>query len=338
MASGPAGRAWARFVATCWYPIKAIWNALAGGSKTVVATTNPFFLPFVMIVTRGIHRSPVIALLYDLYPDALEARGIVDSGSIGARLGTWMNRVVMRHADGVVFIGDHMASHARQRYGEPETGMVAVTGASRAEHVGVPAGQRYRSPDGLLLSYVGNLGQMHDWATAAEALPEVLSEDLRFVCAASGPGEPIWSKSLTSQSGKSAWFVGPLGDEEWRELLAETDISLVTLRSEAANTSIPSKLFSAMAAGCAIVAVAPAESDLAVVVESDNCGTVIAPGDAKALAAELRRMCEDRDALECFQKASLESIEARYDISKLAERWQDFIDRVESSRGSGKTA
>jgi len=328
MASGAFGRLQARLVASVCYPFSAVANALFSSAKTVVATTNPFFLPFVLTATRHLHRKPVIALVYDLYPDALEASGLVERASIGTRAGSWMNRFVMRRADGVVFIGEHMAEHAKTRYGRPKVEMIAVTGASRAEHTGVSVQQDFRPEGGVLLSYVGNLGKMHDWETVAGGLPRVLGQNVRFVCAASGPGEPIWSAKIGSAVDGTTDFIGPLPDEPWRQLLAETDISLVTLRREAVHTSIPSKLFSAMAAGCAIVAVAPERSDLASVIRREQCGIVVEPGDPDELANELQRLCEDRDRLAKYKQAAVDAVENHYDIARLAERWKLFIGTI----------
>lgn len=335
MSSGALGRLRARSRAILGFPVIASLDAFRGGNKTIVATTNPFFLPFVLILSKAIHGRTVIALLYDLYPEALEASGTRRFPGIAASVCGWLNRFVLSNADGVVFIGKQMAAHIRGRYSDPRKQMVAETGAMLREHEGVSPGGRAEA--GWLLSYVGNLGRVHDWHTVAEALPKIVSENVKLVCAASGPGVELWKKVSRNLSGESVEFVGPLGDQAWCELLAKTDVSLVTLRSEAVFTSIPSKLFSAMAAGCAIVAVAPRGSDLAEVITRHRCGRVVAPGDALGLVTALDDLFRDPQELKRCQAVARDAVASHYDISRLAERWEGFLEEARQTRlpGSG---
>lgn len=333
MSSGSLGRLRARAGAMLFFPVAAGVDALRGEDKVVVSTTNPFFLPFALTLGKALHGRTVVALLYDLYPEALEATGNRRPNKIAARIGSWMNRFVMGKADGVVFIGKKMADHVRSRYGDPRRELIAETGAMSSEYEGTWTEDS--SEDRQILSYVGNLGLVHDWETVAQALPEVLSEGVRLVCAASGPGVDRWEQALGHLHTGLTEFVGPLDDQPWRELLVATDISLVTLRSEAAHTSIPSKLFSAMAAGCAVVAIAPEESDLADVVTDHQCGRVVSPGDTTGMIAALNELLNDREELDRCKAAAKRAVEDHYDISVLAEKWQSFLLEARKGRTPG---
>jgi len=334
MASGSLGRLRARLGAFIRFPLATLSATMRNRRAVVVPTTNPFFLPGFVVATRPLHRRPVVPLVYDLWPDAAEVSGALDSGSWPTRFAARFNRWWLHRSDGVVFIGPNMASRIGERYGYPQRSAIIETGADLTEfldaygEVGTSSLDRWLK-EGFVVSYVGNMGVMHDVDTLAQAVgllePDAAAHGVRVLIAASGPGPDRLRAHWGDFDEKLIRFEEPLPDDMWRRALIGSDVALVTLRDEAADTSLPSKTFSAMAAGCAIVAVAPAGSDLAQCVESSGAGTVIAPGDAWGLAETLMAYNTDPELLCSHQAAASTAARERYDMPALARRWDDFL-------------
>ncbi len=331
MASGAIGRARARIGSMLVFPFRAIAHGLFRRPSVLVATTNPFYLPLVLIATRPLHWVPVVALVYDVYPDALEVSGVATPAPL-ARIAAGANRFWLSRADAVVFIGPEMAEHVRGRYGSPPCWELIETGASVSEfdtgcaHAADVESELKRWCRGkVVASYVGNMGQMHDWETVCRAVPRVLADPalarLAFVVAASGAGAETLATQWSGLAPDRVRFEPPLPDPAWARLLSSSSIALVTLKDGASKTSIPSKTFSAMAAGNAVVAVAPAGSDLAAVIARERCGAVVSPGDVDGLVHALRRLALDPEALRVARDRGRGAIAARYDIRVLAGRW-----------------
>lgn len=337
ISNGSAGRFASRLVSHAGFPVHTLFQAALRPSRVLVPTTNPFILPTVMVLGRGIHRRPVVPLVYDLYPDALEAAGMERLDALKA-LAESANRYCFGHADGVVFIGRRMGEHARKRYGEPRRWIVLETGASMAEMEAAAAPEsaetdlerwcHHRS----VISYVGNMGRVHDWETLAESIPQVLRRQklakAGIVIAASGPGAEVLRQRWSGRSPDDVRFEPPLADRPWARLLLRTSISVVTLKESARYTSIPSKTFSAMAAGNAIVAVAPRESDLGDLVVENGCGVVVRPGDVDGLTATLLDLLTDDSRLRTLRDNAVRAVRERYDIGILARRWCTFLSEV----------
>jgi colanic acid biosynthesis glycosyl transferase WcaI len=123
-----------------------------------------------------------------------------------------------------------------------------------------------------------------------------------------------------------------LPDREWARLLVRSELSLVTLRREANRTSIPSKTFSAIAAGAAVVAVAPEDSDLGTTIHRHGAGVLIEPGDVDGLVAALVRLSSDDRARASLRGAAHAAAVTHYDIPALARRWATFLDTLEAGR------
>src|SRR5690606_2511692 len=160
----------------------------------------------------------------------------------------------LRHADAVVFIGNHMARQVTERYGAPRRSCVIETGAVAAEFSAPIAASAPSTSLGafcegkVVISYVGNLGHVHDWETLSEGLSRLLSGENRAVAviAASGPGVESLKRALGGIATDRLRFEPPLSDADWAWLMSRTDIALITLKDSAKHTSIPSKVFSAM--------------------------------------------------------------------------------------------
>ena len=337
MADGELSRTWARLRSLVFFPLRVAFEARARRLRAIVATTNPFILPAILVALRPLHGSRVVSLVYDLYPDAFEVDGAIASRSALGRVLEGINRYWLARADGVVFIGKRMADHVKSRYTEPKRYRVIETGANASEFLGgnpPPAAIELAQWCGerKIVSYVGNLGRMHDWRTLAEAGPRFLAKhlDAAFVIASSGPGADALKKEWADIPADRVRFTAPLTDDVWAWLLSRSSVSVVTLKREAAHTSIPSKAFSAMASKCAIVAIAPRESDLGDVVALEECGYLVPPGHVDECVKALGKLVSDpSDLLRC-QNNAFSAVCERYDIELLSHEWIRFLQEIEA--------
>ena len=343
MSVGRHGQILARAGAFGVFPALAVVKALIGAEGVLIPTTNPFFLPHLLLATSAWHGHRVVPLIYDMYPDAWEAAGMAGKDSRLSNFVTSLNRWLFANADAVVFIGENMARYAIKRYGKPRVWRVIETGAdlNEFEHAENKLSDAGRELDEwlngrMLMTYTGNLGCVHDWRTLANGLSLVLSSplkgDVACLIAASGPGA-IYLKNRLKGLGKSTIrFEEPLDDERWAQTMARSSISLVTLAEKAVHTSIPSKTFSGMAAGNAIVAISSNGSDLSDVVIRHKCGHVLYPGDVEGFALAVEKLVCDREWRSQCANNARNAVLTNYDMPLLAEKWKVLLSEVASKR------
>jgi colanic acid biosynthesis glycosyl transferase WcaI len=72
--------------------------------------------------------------------------------------------------------------------------------------------------------------------------------------------------------------------EIFPEMLAASDINLVTLNAGAALSSLPSKIFNVMASARPVLAVTPPGSEVMQIVETAGCGWNVPPASPEKLA------------------------------------------------------
>ncbi len=318
-AAGRLGRAVAR-LAGLLFPL-TVRLGPAAGPRVVVATTNPFWLPTLLALRRV---RPLVTLVYDVYPDALEVRW---------RIPGWLRGILrravghgLRRSDVVVVLGDRVRAALAERYGLGERIAVIPTGADPAAFRDTAADDvAIEAPPGtVLVSYVGNSGSMHEGRTLGLALADVLARrtDVRAVIATRGDRAHELHDAL--RDSPRVRLAAGLDEGPFRATLARTDVALVTLAAGAGLASVPSKVYAALAAGCAVLAVAPDDSDLADLVRASGAGLVVPPGDVGAATAALERLVTD-EALRSGCAAAARTAAEDLTPTALARRWAPLL-------------
>jgi len=300
-------------------------------ADVIVTTTNPFWLPTV-VAWRA--RVPMVVLVYDVYPDSLETRLRVPV--VLVRL---IDRLVgsgLRHADAVVMLGARMREALVARHGLAAPMAVIPTGGDPAVFIDAPAtdaGLAARLEGRTVIGHVGNAGSVHDVATLAAAIRTVHR---------ARPGRT--AVVIATRGDRAAELLGPLAglpDVEvlppldgptWRWLTARIDVTCVGLGPSSGIVSMPSRVHSTLAAGGAVLAVAPMDSDLADLVRSTGAGRVVAPGDVEAATSELATLVDDAQARADHAAAARRAAE-RSTPEALAQAWAGIVTAAVETHG-----
>lgn len=79
--------------------------------------------------------------------------------------------------------------------------------------------------------------------------------------------------------------------------MESADVALVTMSPGSETVVMPSKTYSAMMAGQAILAIAPENSDLVDLIKTVDCGWWLEPGDVAGIEAALKVIDSDPELL-----------------------------------------
>lgn len=298
----------------------------------VVVCTNTFYAPAVALRAAARRRVPVVSWIFDLFPDVLVAGGKIRAGGMLDRSLGRLTRSVFRGAAANVFLGERLRRYAEARYGEGQRSLVIPVGADgTALAHSVPASRTPGDPLGIL--YCGNLGRMHETATLADLMREPGIAGWRMEFRGHGAGfRDLASVAARSGLGDRVLFGGSLADSVWATTMQAADIALVTMKPGAEGLVIPSKTYSAMVAGQAVLAICPLESDLADTIRADDAGWVVAPGDVAGLRAVLATAVARPDEVLAKRRNAFRAGRERYDQKVLAARWVELLSTVASAR------
>jgi colanic acid biosynthesis glycosyl transferase WcaI len=282
-----------------------------------VVTTNPFFAP-ALVARAGRGRAATVNWLFDLFPEALVQAGKIAPGSWAARSCAALTRYALRNCSATVFLGERLRAYAENAHGPAKRSAVIAVGADGSPFADSPPQPTAPGLPPRIL-YSGLMGSMHDTATLAAAWSERQFRQLDWVFHAGGEGYARLKRSSATPS-RAVWGE-PLPEPAWQRTMLEAQVALVTIAPGAERVVMPSKTYSALVAGQAVLAICPRGSDLADLVARHDCGWVVEPGDVAGL----------RSALERIGRAPGEVLEKRrnafaaghrfYDVGQLLPAW-----------------
>ncbi len=293
------------------YSLQLAWHLCCHGRRyrSLLVVSNPPLAPLLAPLARR----PYALLLYDLYPQVLAQLGLppVVLAPITA-LWCWANRRVFASAERVFTLSDAMAAELRPAFASDALWRRKVevippwADTSRLQPDSAAAASfRYKQgidPGQLLITYSGNLGLTHPLEPLVDAAALLAAAQVQLLLIGDGPKRvALEHRAAALQLPPfSLRFLDPLPLDELPASLSAADLAVVALDGPAASASLPSKTFSALACGTPLLALAPASSALAQLVQLHGCGVVIEPGPAAAtgLAAAITAFAADRSLLQ----------------------------------------
>jgi colanic acid biosynthesis glycosyl transferase WcaI len=262
--------------------------------------------------------------LQDLQPDAAINLGMAKSSML-VRVFKTLASIAYRGAWRISGVSRGMLDVLRKR-GVPEAKLRCFPNGTYPV-IQVPKG-RFRAlncfdPDKFLVIYSGNIGVKQGLEQLILAIRSVRNPAVQMIiCGNGAQKKPL----LEMAAGvPNIWFKGMLNVKDYREMLTDADLMVVSVVSGSGSSFFPSKLLSACAAGKPVVAICDADSELAMVVERNHCGVVVQPGDAGGLARWLEQLSSDPKQLEPMGRAAKE----------LGDRflWSDVLEKFTKEAG-----
>lgn len=143
---------------------------------------------------------------------------------------------------------------------------------------------------GCVVLYAGLHGLAQGLEQIIEAADRLRDTSITFVLVGDGPVKRALASEAEARGLSNIKFLDPLPQEQMPALIAAADIVLVPLKT-AIPGAVPSKLYEAMSAGRALVAIASGEA--ADIVSQHRAGVVVAPGDIQGLSTSLLDLARD---------------------------------------------
>jgi glycosyltransferase involved in cell wall biosynthesis len=233
------------------------------------------------------------------------------SSGVRRRIYEWGDRIIGRLATRIVCVSEAERRAAlAARVCSPER-MVTIPNAADVS----VATRAVENGDVPTIISVGRLAAPKDFPTLLRALARLEPGSFRARVVGDGPERgALESEAGRLGLGTAVEFLGERADVA--DLLARSQLFVLATRSEAHPISV----LEAMAAGLPVVA-----SDVGGVPELlDGHGFLVAPGDADALAALLRRLVEDGELRSQQGLLARRAAETTFDLSRFHRAYLDL--------------
>lgn len=287
----------------------------------VMALTTPPLIGLVALMIGRLRGMRTIALVQDMYPEVAVALGTLRAESLFTRLLEWLSRDVLRGADRIIVLGECMRERVAQKIGaEYSHAIDVIHNWADGEKIRPLDGERnpFREEHGWSDSFVvifsGNLGRVNEFATVLEAAQRLRErEDIVFVFIGDGVKAGGIESFARQHKLGNVRLLPYQSRESLPYSLAAGDAQLVTLSEGLAGLSVPSKTYAVLAAGRPVLFVGDPRSDAARLVSENECGAVIAAGDADGLAKVIAAWSTDAAHVKRLGRAARKVFERRFE-------------------------
>lgn len=316
------------------YVFLAVPRALFVKCDAVLAMTDPPFEGIVGAFVAMLKREPYLYNIRDMYPDMAVGGSIVKPGLL-ARIWERLHRWALRRADCVVVLGEDMKNRILSKGTNADKLEIVRDGAeiappdAAAPELDPEVVQKIRADFRFVLLHAGNLGFYGAWETLLAAAKELTAENIGFVFV----GEGAQRDSLASAAANipNVRFLPFFPGSKIPSVLAAADVHLVTVKRGLEGVVVPSKMYGILAAGKPIVAVAPAETDVAALGAKQGFGLATDPDRPADLVAAIRILAADGNRMKQMGTAAKEAARG-YDRVNELQKFVQIVGRVATGK------
>lgn len=296
----------------------------------LLISTNPPMAHVVGALMKIMRGQRFIALFYDLHPELSCAVGLLREGSLLDRLWRRINRWALRHTDVAVAIGAYMERVIKGRYAAAATTIIHNWCDPRVVRCLPKEASLFAREHGLLDQFVvlfsGNLG----WRQRLEILIEVAALltnlPIRFVFIGEGVKKPKLQEMAQTRGLSNVLFFPYQPRHLMEHSLAAADLAVVSHEREAIGFGVPSKIYTYLAAGRAILGLASKPCELIDMVRECQCGWVFDEDhDRDAIAALLQQLLQAPPLSRHAGQRARQHFERHFTLPLVARQYQELI-------------
>ena len=279
----------------------------------VWGTSPPIFQGMTAWLLARLKRVPFLFEVRDLWPAFAVAVGVLRNRML-IQLSEWLERFLYRRADRVVVNSPGFIPHVTSR-GARFVELVP-NGADPDMFTPNADGQAFLAQHQLdnkfIAMYAGAHGLSNDLGVLLQAASQLIDRpDIQLVFVGDGKEKPALVAQANRLQLKNVSFIPSQPKSQMADVLAAADVCIAILKPiELYRTTYPNKVFDYMAAGRAVIlAIGGVICD---VINQENAGLAVSPGDPTELAAAIRRLADDKDLTKALGAAGRIAVEKRY--------------------------
>jgi colanic acid biosynthesis glycosyl transferase WcaI len=304
----------------------------------VLAMSPPLTLGLAGWAVAKARRAPFVFNIQDVFPDVAVELGVLTSPA-AIRAASLLERVSYQAADAVTVLSDDLRDNLIEklrghRRGDPAKVRVIPNFVDTER---IQPGERdnsYRkeldvTPEQTVVLYAGNVGFSQSLDLLVESARRLHADgrdDVVVVVNGGGAARPEIERAAAGLP--NVRFADMQPAERLPEVLAAGDIHAVPLKRGLAKASVPSKLYSVLAAGRPVLASVDPGTEVARTVDRAGAGIAVPPEDPGAFHDALLRLLDDPEATRRMGQSGRQFVEGWASPAAVAEQYEDLFDEL----------
>jgi len=302
----------------------------SSGRKTVITHTVPPILAIFIAFACRFKRNRFIYVVMDVFPDGLIRLNRLSGKNVLVALWRKLHLQAFKIASGIVVIGRDM-----------EEWLLSVYPGGKDKIRYIPLWQdddlikpvqfdknpfviRYKLQGRFIVQYSGNMGLWNDMKTIGAAV-NMKPENVFFLFIGGGMRRKELVDELGDKNPGNVLMIPFLPNNEFAFSVSACHVALVSFRKGLEGMAVPSKIIGIMAAGVPVIAIVPGKSEIARIINEENCGYVVSPGDAGSIIDAIEKLKADEGLRRLMGENGRKAFERKYTVRIVAEKYMRLI-------------
>lgn len=317
-------------------------------SDIILVVTNPPVLPLLAFFVHKLKGSQFIVIVHDVYPDVLIVTKLYQFFPLIGFFWKRINHIIYTKAYRVIVIGRDMAQRVKSHLVTNDKKDENISCISNwAEVDTIKPISKYKNSllqelniiDKFIVLYTGNLGRTHAIENFVKIIDRLQPKDnIHFIVIGSGKKQTYLEQYIKSSKLQNITFI-PLKNRPRSEQnisLNACDAAIIPFISGMAGISVPSRMYNHMAAGKPIIAVADDWSELAQVIQEENIGWVVKPGDVDSLVNTIEYAASHPELCQEMGAKAAEIARSKYTFEHTIKSYKTLIKELLATKNSGE--
>ena len=277
----------------------AIWSKKAKDCDIVYVGSTPPIQGALAALVKKVKRIPFVYCLQDVFPDSLVFTGLAQKGGILWKIGRKIEDFTYKNADKIIVISQDCKRNIIEK-GVPEDKIEVIynwVDASAILPVSKENNPLYKefdiSPNDFNVVYAGNLGNAQNVMILIEAA-KILerNKEIKFIIFGTGRQEQELKNAILKNNLENVKMHPLQSPDKVPFVYSLGDVCVVACKAGLGGSAMPSKTWSIMASGSAVIANFD-EGELKNIIEDNDCGIFTKAGDILEFAKALKMMSDE---------------------------------------------
>lgn len=271
-------------------------------SDVIVINSTPPTNGLIGYIVKKIKKIPVVYILQDVFPDSMVTSKMTNEGSLIWKIGRALENFTYKNVDKIIVISDDFKKNLMNK-GVPESKIHVVRNWVDENEI-VPISKK----DNILAKelcldinkfyvvYAGNLGNAQNIDVILNAAKETeFIEDIEYIIFGGGVLEEHYKQMALDMKLKNVKFYPLQPYNMVSHVYSLGDVSIVSCKEGFGTSAMPSKTWSIMSTGTAVVANFDEDTELQYIIEENELGIFTKAGEVEQLKNAIIKLYDNRE-------------------------------------------
>ena len=301
--------------------------------KSIIVYSNPPVLPIVPILAKKLFGTKFLFVAYDIYPEVAYASRTLKNGDIIDRVMKVINKSLYKNVSQVIALTDEMKAFLLENRKSLTPDRITTIANWAHEKKQTPdrkAYERFGYENGqFVVSYLGNMGTCQDMDTLIHAAG-LLKDDnrVRFLNVGHGNKKETVQNEILNKGLKNVQQLDFLHGKDFEQAVAISSCCVVSLEKGLKGTCAPSKYYSYLQGGHAVLGVVEKDSYLEKEINEEKIGFAVEVGNQEGLKNAILNMVENREETIRMGEKALWLYNNQYDYEIAMKKYKNMFDNI----------